>query len=385
MKKSSTLFIALFILGTCISQAQKYDVVAHANVKQYELTVLFYDPYKNLLQTCPDFKDLTPKEQEPIWNDYLLNNAIYDFQLSDKRGVVKHYILRGNPQKNIHPKNLMRNAIYVLDVVPHKDGVNFFNFNEYEPKIAMTLNKIDFYGTLFGQTAVIRKHSKKIAHDVFGRHRLLISYAQVKKEVKALIEKDLSGEIDPDWILKDVQPYTNAFFPYQQQLNQYHQIDRIEKKYIRRYDANGGIQSEYSSAKIDQDIASFRGKTKGIGNVVTLPFFKSTDKAVFTEEKNGQKIYQINTQNNAAIDYYLEDIKVVKTTKGDIEFITATLLLHGSSVKRGDYIDRERYIAYFKSFEQIRLPYRILYAPLEDIEFKRPRIEKQLDYLFHTK
>ena len=78
-------------------------------------------------------------------------------------------------------------------------------------------------------------------------------------------------------------------------------------------------------------------------------------------------------------------IIVLKNSDGEIENITATLLIHGSSIDRGDYVERENYIAYFKTFKDLRLPYKIMFSPLTDKQFEKPRIEIELDYLFHRK
>lgn len=120
-----------------------------------------------------------------------------------------------------------------------------------------------------------------------------------------------------------------------------------------------------------------------IGDVVSLPFFKSTDKPVLIE-KDSLK-YKIEIKDNAPIEKYLENIVVTKNSNDEIENITATLLIHGSSIDKGDYVERENYIAYFKTHKNLRLPNRILFSPLSDTEFKMPRIEIELDYLLHSK
>jgi hypothetical protein len=100
---------------------------------------------------------------------------------------------------------------------------------------------------------------------------------------------------------------------------------------------------------------------------------------------NLQTKYKVEITNNEPIEKYLENIVVVKNSDGEIENITATLLIHGSSIDKGDYVERENYIAYFKSFKNLRLPFKILFSPLTDKQFEKPRIEIELDYLFHRK
>ncbi|MFD2528479.1 hypothetical protein [Polaribacter marinaquae] len=385
MKEKFVLLITLFIFGLNISIAQKSKTIEKIKFDNYELKVKFFDPYEHLMSEDREFKSLYPKIQEKKWNEYILNNVIYDFQLIQNKKIIKHYILRGNPSKSIYSKNLTRNNIYLLDIVNHKNKTDFFKISEYSKLISKTIDKFNFYGTLFDDMELLKDNEGKLGKNIFGRFRLKIPYSTIQKNIMTLISFDLYGEIETEWILNNTEGFKNSFFDYQEKIDQYFKIERIKKTYVRTYDLNGEIQNEYPRLNTDKNIKSYIGKMNRIGDVVSLPFFKSTDKAIIIEKDSLGSKYKVEITNNEPIEKYLENIFVVKGSNGEIENITATLLIHGSSIDRGDYVERENYVAYFKTFEDLRLPYKILFSPLTDEKFEKPRIEIELDYLFHRK
>lgn len=385
MKEKFVLLITFLIFGLNTSFAQKSKTIEKLEFENYKLKVIFFDPYENLVSENPEFKNLDSLKQGEIWNEYLLNNVIYDFQLIQKKKIVKHYILRGNSAKDIYPKDLTRNNVYLLDIVNHKKNTNFYRLSDYSKMIDKTIDKFSFYGTLFENMELLKDNDGKLGKNLFGRFRLKIPYSTIQNNVMTLIGFDLFGEIETEWIANNTDEFKNSFFDYQEKIDHYFKIERIEKIYVRTYDKNGNIQNEYPRLNTDKDIKSYIGKMNRIGDVVSLPFFKSTDKTILIEKDSLSSKFKVELTNNAPIEKYLENIVVSKNSNGEIENITATLLLHGSSIDRGDYIDRENYIAYFKTYKDMRLPFKILYSPLIDIEFEKPRIEIELDYLFHKK
>jgi hypothetical protein len=385
MKEKFVLLITFLIFGINTSFAQKSKTIEKLEFENYKLKVIFFDPYENLVSENPEFKNLDSLKQGEIWNEYLLNNVIYDFQLIQKKKIVKHYLLRGNSAKDIYPKDLTRNNVYLLDIVNHKKNTNFYRLSNYSKMIDKTIDKFSFYGTLFENMELLKDNDGKLGKNLFGRFRLKIPYSTIQNNVMTLIGFDLFGEIETEWIANNTDEFKNSFFDYQEKIDHYFKIERIEKIYVRTYDKNGNIQNEYPRLNTDKDIKSYIGKMNRIGDVVSLPFFKSTDKTILIEKDSLSSKFKVELTNNAPIEKYLENIVVSKNSNGEIENITATLLLHGSSIDRGDYIDRENYIAYFKTYKDMRLPFKILYSPLIDIEFEKPRIEIELDYLFHKK
>jgi hypothetical protein len=385
MKEKFVLLITFLIFGLNTSFAQKSKTIEKLEFENYELKVIFFDPYENLVSENPEFKNLDSLKQGEIWNKYLLNNVIYDFQLIQKKKIVKHYILRGNSSKDIYPKDLTRNNVYLLDIVNHKKNTDFYMLSDYSKMIDKTIDKFNFYGTLFENMELLKDNDGKLGKNLFGRFRLKIPYSTIQNNVMTLIGFDLFGEIETEWIANNTEEFKNSFFDYQEKIDQYFKIERIKKTYVRTYNQNGEIQNEYPRLNTDEDIKSYIGKMNRIGDVVSLPFFKSTDKVILIEKDSLYSKYKVETKNNKPIEKYLENIVVLKNSDGEIENITATLLIHGSSIDRGDYVERENYIAYFRTFKDLRLPFKILFSPLTDKQFEKPRIEIELDYLFHRK
>lgn len=385
MKKKFLLLIIASIIGINTSTAQKSKKIETLKFEDYKLKIIFFDPYENITSKNKEFKNLDSLKQGEIWNKYLLNNVIYDFQLSQKNKLLKHYIVRGNSSKSIYSKNLTRNNVYLLDIVNHKKNIDFFKPSEYTNLISKTIGKVDFHGTLFGNMELLKGNEGKIGKTIFGTFRLKIPYSTIQNNIMSLIGLDLYGGIKPEWIVNSTNEFKNPFFEYQKKIDEYFKIQRIRKTYVRFYNKKGEIQNEYPRLNTDKDIKSLIGKMNRIGDVVSLPFFKLTDKPILIEKDSLKSKFKIEIQDNAPIEKYLENIVVTKNLNGEIDNIKATLLIHGSSIKKGEYIERENYIAYFKSFKGCRLPYRILFSNLKDINHERPRIEIELDYLFHKK
>lgn len=379
------LWSLLILFGIHTTVAQQSKNIEKLKFDDYELEVVFFDPYENIVSGNPQFDSLDSIQQAKIWNDYLLNNVIYRFKLSRNKKAIKNYMLRGNPAKEINSKNLMRNTIYQLDIADHSNTVNFYKTSEYSDLVSATIDNFGFYGTLFDHMEIVEDSKRKLGKDIYGSFRLRIPYTTIRDNVVQIIGQDLSGEIDPERIAHDTGEFMNSFFDYQECIGNYFKIDRIEKIYVRTYNESGEIQNEYPRVEIDEDISSFKGKMNRLGDVASLPFFNRDDKPILLKEDGSSSSFSIVTEKNEPIEKYLEDIVVHRNSEGEIDHITATLLIHGSSLARGNHTRRENYIAYFKSFEDCRLPYRILYAPLTDEEFQQPRIEVQVDYLFYKK
>ncbi|KQC34286.1 hypothetical protein AAU57_13775 [Nonlabens sp. YIK11] len=172
MKEKFVLLITFLIFGLNTSFAQKSKTIEKLEFENYELKVIFFDPYENLVSENPEFKSLDSLKQGEIWNKYLLNNVIYDFQLIQKKKIVKHYILRGNLSKDIYPKDLTRNNVFLLDIVNHKKNTNFYNLSDYSKMIDKTIDKFSFYGTLFENMELLKDNDGKLGKNLFGRFRL---------------------------------------------------------------------------------------------------------------------------------------------------------------------------------------------------------------------
>lgn len=385
MRKKSILLIIVLIIGLQYSSGQKSKKIDKLKFKNYEIEVTFFDPYENIIAKNPEFIDLDSLKQSHVWNNYLLNNTIYDFKLNKENKTIKHYLLRGNSSKEVYDKNLTRNSIYQLDIVPHQNNINFFNQKAYSNLKIQTIDKVGFYGTLFDNMEILKNSKQSLGKNLFGTFRLKIPYSTIKNNIITVIGMDLFGEVDQKLTNNDSGEFKNSFFNYQACVDDYFKIERIKKTYVRTYDASGEIQNEYPRLNTDGDIKSFIGKMKRIGDVTSLPFFKSMDKPILIKKDSLKSSYKIEIIDNKPIEKYFEDIIVTKNKNDEIDNITATLLIHGSSITKGEYIERENYIAYFKKFESCVLPYKVLFSPTTDKNFERPRIEVKLDYLFHKK
>lgn len=385
MKEKLILLLVSITFSLNYSIAQKSFLIEELAFDNYELKVVFYDPYENIISDNLEFKNLDSLQQGNVYNHYLLNNVIYDFQLSQDKKLLKHYILTGNPSKDIYSQNLTRNNVYQLDIVNHQVGINYFHKKEYSNQIDKTIDKLGFYGTIFENMQLLKNNQGKLGKKLFGNFRLKIPYSAVRNNVMQIIGLDLFGDIDPRWVANDTDDFKNSFFDYQEKIDTYFKIERIKKTYVRTYNENGEIQNEYPRLTTDEDIKSFIGKMNRIGDVASLPFFKSTDSAILIDKDSLNSRYKMEIKNNAPIEKYLENIVVTKNPNDEIANIKATLLIHGASIDKGNYVKRENYIAYFKDFKDLRLPYRILFSPMDDEQFKKPRIEIELDYLLHKK
>lgn len=231
---------------------------------------------------------------------------------------------------------------------------------------------------------MINSGKRMIAYNFFGRYRLPIQFNSIQYSLLGIIADDLYGKILDDMIAKDDDLYNNPFFDYELCINGYHQIDRIEKIYIRRYNSDGTIQDEFPRIEITKDVKSHINDTSGILKVTSFPCFTSSDTTTLISETDSSKTYLVQTNNNRPIEKYLENIHVTKDANNEIINIIATRLIHGYSIK-GHSVSRENIVIYFKWFDKCTLPSLILTSKMEDREFERPNSIVELDYLFYRK
>jgi|WetSurMetagenome_2_1015567.scaffolds.fasta_scaffold00065_25 hypothetical protein len=390
MKKRLSILTTLILLISfeSILSAQYSKTLEEIKIDNYKINIVFYDPYKNLLEQNPSFEKLDSIKQMEIWDNYLLNNVIYDFQLIKKKDIIKHYIVRGNPARTIEKLNLPRNNVYQLDIVNHDPAINYYRISDYKKEVILTINKLNFYGTLFDNMELIEKLIKsgkrRIAYNFFGRDRLSVPYSAIQYNVFEIIADDLYGKIPDDIIARDENLYNNPFFDYQECINEYYQIDRIEKIYIRRYNSDGTILDEFPRIEITKDIKSHLNDTTGVLDVTSFPCFTGSDTAFLKEEKDSIKTYSVITKNNKPIEKFLEDITVTKNNENQILSMNATMLIHAYSIK-GNFTSRENIVIYFKRFNKCILPYLVLTSEKADTKFERPDSITEIDYLFYRK
>jgi len=382
-----TTLTTILFAGFSPSWSQQSKIIDEIKLEDYKIFVVFYDPYLNLLEQNPSFADMDSSKQMTIWDNYLLNNVIYDFQLTQKKKIIKHYVIKGNPTKTVEKLNLPRNAIYQLDIVNHIDGVDYYFHSKYLNEKILTADKLPFFETLFENMELIQNELKEgrmqIAYNFFGRFRMPISYKMIQKSILSIITADLYGKIPNDIIAKDNSVYSNSFFTYQQCLTNFFQIDRIEKIYIRRYNKDGSLQDEFPRIEITKDIMGNINDTSGILKVTTLPFFTSYDSTFLIKQTDSTYVYKVLT-NNKPVEKYLENIIVTKNLNNEIVKIQAVRLIHSYSIY-GNSVFKENYVAYFKKFDFCILPYKMLASEIEDVNFSKPNTIIELDYIFYRK
>lgn len=90
MNKRFSILATLILLISfkSILLAQYSKTLDEIKLENYKINVVFYDPYKNLLEQNPSFEKLDSIKQMEIWDNYLLNNVIYDFQLIKKKDII---------------------------------------------------------------------------------------------------------------------------------------------------------------------------------------------------------------------------------------------------------------------------------------------------------
>jgi len=388
MNKKFLFLTTLFLFGIFTTWAQQSKIIDKFKLEDYTIRVVFYDPYLNLIEQNPSFKDLDSTSQSDIWEKYLLNNIIYDFQLIKKKKILKHYIVKGNPTKTINKNNLTRNTIFQLDIVKHSDELNYYQHLSYQNEKILTIGMMPCYETLFESMQLIQdeyKAGRKYnSYNFFGRYRMLIPYMLIQQGAIFFITKDLYGQIPTKLIARDNSIYENNFFDYQESLKNYFQIDRSEKIRVQNYNPNGILVDESPTLRISTDIMSNINDTSNISGVTTLPFFLKSDSAYLIKQTDSTKVFRIETPNNASINKYFQNIVVTKDLKNEILKIEANQLLHIYSIG-GNSVSKRNFILYFKKFNDCILPYKILASEIDDKNFTKPRVIIELDYVFHKK
>ncbi|WP_196893730.1 hypothetical protein [Aureivirga marina] len=180
--KTDFLFIILIVFGIQVSFSQKSTTLEKFKIQDFDISVKFFDPYKNIIEEFPNFEKLEVKKQEEIWNNYLLNHIIYEFQLIHKNTTIKKYVVKGNSEMKIDAKVITNNKIYLLEIINHTKN-----------KTTSTIKKLNIYGTLFENMEIL-KNEERLGLQLFGHFRLKIPYSTIKSNVSTLILKDLNIE-----------------------------------------------------------------------------------------------------------------------------------------------------------------------------------------------
>ena len=155
---------------------------------------------------------------------------------------------------------------------------------------------------------------------------------------------------------------------------------QFDKK-IFEYDSLNNVTRSFSFQETDKNLKQ-SVMQKRIGNITRFPFFTAGDSLTKASEDKDFIFYSVKTRNEN-IKYYLKDIVVRYQKKGkQFDKIEGKLIIHVSSLRDGDYTYDEIYTADFTRIKKYYLPTEIRYYPIDDLEFKRPRIIERINYSF---
>lgn len=143
---------------------------------------------------------------------------------------------------------------------------------------------------------------------------------------------------------------------------------------VYQYDSTGKVINAFARSEKYQDLYHSSINIDDIAGVTSFPFFASTDTIRPTDHVGEFDVFS----SQHYLTHYLKDVKVYKNESG-IERIEGKLLIHGYTIV-GETLSYELYVAEFAKFGDCFLPKTIKFCPLEDIEYKHPRIVSEISY-----
>ena len=355
MKIISLLISVFIVLGIQAQKLTGFELVDNYKLDDLKVKVYFKDPLKELLNKYPDFDNKDDKTKHELLSDYLHNNTLYIFQTIKKKKLQKSYELKGNPKKT-------RTKYYFkLDII------------EADGTITKAIDKVNIGGSFFEHMFIFQTtQGKKVIGkgiNLWGYFVMIEPYSNIKTKITELIKKDLENTI-PDEILVKEEISIEPLFDYQKC-----GLKTILKRKLTitvyQYDSLGHIINEYPRTEIDSELY-LSSTSKELIGVTTFPFFSSTDKEVVV----GNKIQVESELEN--IKHYLKDI-VITTDSNKVVKIEGKLIIHGYTTE-GETTHYELYIAEFENVENCNFPKLIKFCPLNDLDYKRPRLTIEIEY-----
>jgi hypothetical protein len=352
--------ISLLILVFLTSTFQAQDLTDFVLVDNYKLeglkvNVYFKDPLKEILNEHPDFDNKDDKTKHELLSNYLHNNTLYIFQTIEKKKLQKSYELKGNPKK-------IRTKYYFnLDILKANGSID------------KEIDKLSIGSSFFEHMFIFQTEQGKevIGKGIkmWGYFVMIEPYNNIKSNITELIKKDLDNAI-PDKILVKEEITVEPLFDYQKC-----GLKTISKREfvitVYQYDSLGHIKNKYPRTETDSELY-LSSTSKDLTGVTTFPFFSSTDKKVV----NGNK-----TQVKSELEYikhYLKDIEIT-TDSNQVVKIEGKLIIHGYTTE-GETTHYELYVAEFQKVGDCSFPKFIKFCPLDDLEYKRPRLTIEIEY-----
>lgn len=333
----------------------EFELVDNYKLENLTVNVYFKDPLKEISRQNPDFDNKDDKVKHELLSNYLHNNILYVFQLFQKKELQKSYVLKGNPSK-------IRTKYYFnLDIL-NADG-----------STDKAIDKINLGGSFFEHMSIFQtEQGKNVVGKgikMWGYFVMIEPYNNIKSEMNELMKKDIVNEIPSEILVKE-EIVIEPLFDYQKC-----GLKTISKREFKitvyQYDSLGNIKNKYPRTETDSELY-LSSISKDIIGVTTFPFFAATDKTVV----NGNKTQVDSELEN--IKYYLKDIEIT-TESNQVKKIEAKLIIHGSTIN-GETTDYELYVAEFEKVGSCNFPKTIKFCPLDDLDYKSPRVIIEIEY-----
>jgi len=355
MRIISQLILIFFVSGIQAQELTDFELVDNYKLEDLKVKVYFKDPLKEILKEYPEFDGKEDKVKHELLSNYLHNNTLYIFQTFTKNKLQKSYELKGNPKK-------IRTKYYFnLDIL------------EATGKIDKEIDKVSIGGSFFEHMLIFQttqgKESVGKGIKMWGFFVMIEPYNNIKSKITELINKDMQNAISDDILVKD-EVIIKPLFEYQK-----YGLQKISKRSftitVFQYDSIGNIKNKYPRTETDTELY-LTSTSKDLIGVTTFPFFSSTDKKVSI----GDKILVESELEN--IKHYLKDI-VITNDSNNVLKIEGQLIIHGYTTE-GETTDYDRYVAEFEKIGNCSFPKLIKFCPLDDLEYKNPRLTIEIEY-----
>ena len=355
--RTAIIIFLLFAMSAKAQDLKDFELVDNFKHSGLTTNVYFKDPLKQLIKTYPDFDLKDNKEKHSLLTAYLLENTLYIFQTLKKKELQKSYILAGNPKK-------LRTRNYFSLTILNADR-----------KVDKVIDQLSIGGSFFEHMLLFQSSEGKAAVgkgvQIWGYFVLVEPYANLKDKIVDLIEKDLNNAIPDEILLKEKQKI-EPLFPYQTCALENVKSRRLTTT-VLSYDSLGNIRNKYSRTENDTQLY-LSSTSKEIIWTTSLPYFSVTDEKIV--EGNTIKINS-KLEN---INYYLKDLRATtNATTGEIEKIEGQVILHGTDLN-GPTTDYELYKVEFAKIGKCNLPVKVIFCPLNDLNYQKPRIITEIVY-----
>lgn len=187
MKIALTIISVVFALTGKAQQVSDFELVDQFKMNEIQVKVFFKDPLKSILKDSPNFDSQNSQDKYEQLETHLHDNVLYLFQTTDTQGLVKSYLLEGDPKKG-RTRNYFNLKIINKDIL-QPSGI-------YDSTKDKTINRLNLGGTFFENMFIFQtKEGKKVIGKVinmWGFFTKIEAYSTVKEAVSNIIGKDIS-------------------------------------------------------------------------------------------------------------------------------------------------------------------------------------------------